>query len=188
MSAPAHVRPARPGDGAVIGRIQAQAWRETYPGLLPAAQIAAVDPVERGAMWTDAITRGIARGICVAEREGVAIGFGACTAQRAADLAQAGYGGEVTALYVLRAGQRCGAGRALMAALARRLIAEGDRGMALWVLSSNAPARRFYEAIGGLVLAERSGDGARHAETAYGWRDLRGLVQAAGADQEGRLT
>lgn len=186
MTGPLVIHAARAGDGPAIGRIQAQAWRETYPGLLPAAQIAAVDPVERGAMWADAIASGVARGICIAECDGEAIGFGACTAQRSADLRARGYGGEVTALYVLRAGQRRGAGRALMAALARRLVAEGDRAMALWVLSSNAPARCFYEAIGGTELGMRSGDGAHGAETAYGWSDLRGLAQAAGAEQEGR--
>ena len=60
-------------------------------------------------------------------------------------LAQAGYSGEVPALYLLRAAQGLGTGRLLMRAAARRLIAEGDRAMALWVLATNVPARRFYE-------------------------------------------
>lgn len=180
MSGAIAVRAARAGDGITIGRIQAQAWRETYPGLLPASRIAAVDPVERGAMWTDAIARNTARGICIAEIGDRTVGFGACAHSRSVVLSQQGYRGEVTALYVLRAAQGKGAGRALMAALARRLIAEGDRTMALWVLATNGRARRFYEAIGGALLPVASPAHAPgQAEVAYGWRDLRALAACA---------
>lgn len=174
MSGTPAVRPARPADGRAIGRIQAQAWRETYPGLLPAEQIAAVDPVARGAMWTDAISRGIARGICVAEIDGSPIGFGACAKQRNRSLLDLGYTGEITAIYVLQAAQRRGAGGALMAALARRLIAEGDRAVALWVLTANMPARDFYARLGGEPIMVSADDHAD--ETAYGWRDLEALA------------
>ena len=151
------------------------AWRETYAGLMPAARLAALDVAERTAMWRHQLSGGLARGLAVAEDGGELIGFAACARQRAPSLATA-YAGEVTALYVLRAAQGRGAGRALMRAMGRRLIAEGYRSMALWVLTANAPARRFYERLGGELIAERV-DG-EDAEIAYGWRDLTTLARA----------
>lgn len=61
--------------------------------------------------------------------------------------------------------------------MARRLVAEGETGVALWVLTANAPARGFYERLGGAVVAARGDDG--HDETAYGWRDLHRLAAPA---------
>ena len=176
-NAPA-IRLATVADGDRIGEIHVAAWHETYTGLLTAARLAELDARQRAAMWQGAIAKGTARGVYVAEDRGAMIGFGACGHQRAPSIGAMGFSGEVTALYVLRAGQRRGAGRLLMRALARRLIAEGERGLALWVLRDNVPARRFYERLAGEVIASR-GDDSRSgddAEVAYGWRDLGGLV------------
>ncbi len=170
------VRAARLADAPRIGEIHVAAWRETYAGLMPAARLAGLRVADRSAMWRRALASGTARGIAVAETGGEVVGFAACAQQRAPVLAAAGYSGEVTALYVLRAAQGRGAGRLLMQAMARRLIAEGDRAMALWVLAENVPARIFYERLGGTMIAEQV-DGA-DAEVAYGWRDLAGLVKA----------
>ena len=72
-------------------------------------------------------------------------------------------------------GRRRAAGRLLMRAMARRLIAEGERAMALWVLAGNAPARGFYERLRGMLLDAQA---AEHGgEVAYGWRDLTTLAQ-----------
>jgi hypothetical protein len=45
--------------------------------------------------------------------------------------------------------------------------------MAVWVLAAN-PFRKFYEAIGGKVVAEQQIErgGLSFTETAYGWQDL----------------
>lgn len=170
------VRPARLADSERIGEIHVAAWRETYAGLMPAARLAALDVRERAALWRRQLTSGMARGIAVAESGGELMGFAACARQRTPALAAAGYAGEVTALYVLRAAQGRGTGRLLMRAMARRLIAEGYRSMALWVLAANAPARRFYERLEGVLIAEQV-DG-EDAEVAYGWRDLAALARA----------
>ncbi|MEO5938402.1 MAG: GNAT family N-acetyltransferase [Sphingomonas sp.] len=171
------VRPARLADSERIGEIHVTAWRETYAGLMPPTRLAALDVAERAAMWRHQLASGTARGIAVAEQDGLIIGFASCARQRAAELAAAGYAGEVAAIYVLRAGQRRSAGRLLMQAMARRLIAEGYRSMALWVLAANAPARGFYERLGGVVIAERVDGG--DAEVAYGWRDVASLITSS---------
>ena len=171
------VRPARLADSGRIGEIHVAAWRETYADLMPSARLAALNVAERAAMWRHQLASGTARGIAVAERDGLIVGFASCARQRSAELAAASYAGEVAAIYVLRAGQGRGAGRLLMQAMARRLIAEGYRSMALWVLTANAPARRFYERLGGVVVAERVEGG--DAEVAYGWRDVASLIPPA---------
>jgi len=45
-------------------------------------------------------------------------------------------------------------------------------------LAANAPARRFYEALGGRVIAEREfdQDGVMLPEVVYGWIDTLALV------------
>jgi L-amino acid N-acyltransferase YncA len=170
------VRPARLADSGRIGEIHVAAWREAYADLMPPARLAALDVGERAAMWRHQLASGTARGIAVAEQDGVIVGFASCAKQRTAELAAAGYAGEVAAIYLLRAGQHRGAGRLLMQAMARRLIAEGYRSMALWVLAANAPARGFYERLGGVVVAERIEGG--DAEMAYGWRDVASLIKS----------
>lgn len=166
------VRRASEADSAAIGALHVAAWRETYVGLLSQAEIEAMSIAARTAQWRAQIGAGTARGVYVAEEQDGIIGFGACTSER--DLAL------MTAGYILRRGQGRGAGRLLMRAMARRLIAEGDRTMALWVLSTNAPARGFYERLGGKIVAER---GTGHdAETAYGWRDLSALTISTDSD------
>ena len=172
------VRLATVADGNRIGEIHVQAWHEAYAGLLPAARLAEFGVRQRATMWQGAIAKGTTRGVFVVEDRGRLTGFGACAHQRTPALAAMGFSGEVTALYILRAGQRRGAGRLLMRAMARRLIAEGERGMALWVLRDNPPARHFYERLAGTVIASRGGDprSGDDAETAYGWRDLGALM------------
>lgn len=170
------VRRAQPGDAAAIGRVHVQAWQESYAGLLPHAAIAQWTVARRTAMWRDALVRGTARGICIAELDGAIIGFGACADQRVPQLKARGFTGEITAIYVLRASQRCGAGRLLMAALARRLLAEGNRAMALWVLAANDRARAFYERLGGIDLGLRRSDAPGQEEAAYGWDVIAALA------------
>lgn len=56
--------------------------------------------------------------------------------------------GEIQGIYLLRAYQRHGLGRALLEDGLRRLRAAGYPSVCLWVLSTNENARRFYEKNG----------------------------------------
>ncbi|MCJ2059612.1 GNAT family N-acetyltransferase [Methylobacterium sp. J-048] len=172
------VRPAGLEDAPAIAAIHVAAWQETYAGLLPAAMIAALTVETWLAIWAR-ILGDPASGTAVEVAEGPAglVGFGSCGAQRSADLAAAGFDGEVSAIYVLRAAQRRGTGAALMAALAAHLLQSGHRAASLWVLRENAMARRFYERLGGVVVGKRE-EAREHdmlVEVAYGWRDLAAL-------------
>jgi len=85
---------------------------------------------------------------------------------------------EVFTLYVVRAAQGVGVGRALLTASARVLRAEGARSLMIFVLSRNERARGFYERLGGEAFAEVAsrGWGEGLTETAYRWRDIGALA------------
>ncbi len=78
--------------------------------------------------------------------------------------------GEIYALYVLSEYQGHGIGRSLVQSAARWLADKGFRRMIIFVLRENAPARKLYETIGGLLELERTRDieGVQAAEVGYG--------------------
>ena len=175
------VRRAAPEDAAAIAAIHVAAWHETYAGLLPDAMISALTVEVRQAWWAQLLSNPPATpggAAYVAERGGRPVGFGTCNAQRSAVLAAAGFDGEISSLYVLRASQGRGVGPALMARMATRLQRAEYRAAGLWVLRENAVGRRFYETCAGALLDGDAGlrVQGRFTEVAYGWRDLARLA------------
>lgn len=157
-------------DLPALGRIHAQCWRETYPGLVPDSEIARRTPEERTRIWAGALARGTR--IRLARLDGEIVGFGASGVQREPDLMP--YPGEFHAIYLLHRAQGRGFGRTLMAAMAGDLRARGLHAANLWVLDGNAPAIAFYAALGGRVVHRRSfaQGGWQGRDIAYAWDDL----------------
>ena len=152
--------PARPEDADWIGAVHATAWRETYSGLLPEAELRRHGGDARGALWRAVIAKGRSR-VAVLPR----LGFAAAGPQQDSGLAAHGWPEEVHALYLLRAGQGRGLGRALFDAV------RGPLPFTCWVLDGNHGAARFYERQGGrliLTRPERIGEAAI-TEHLYGW-------------------
>ncbi|WP_457107622.1 N-acetyltransferase family protein [Methylobacterium sp. P5_C11] len=178
---PVTVRRARPEDAPAVAAIHVAAWHETYTGLLPPEMITALTYEARLAWWAQILSSPPATpggAAFLAERGGEAVGFGTCNAQRSDLLAAAGYDGEISGLYVLRAAQGQGVGSALTTALATQLQKAGYAAAGSWVLQGNALGRRYCEVLGGTrVEAAVRGQG-RLAEVAYGWRDLAPLAAA----------
>ncbi|MBV9427999.1 MAG: GNAT family N-acetyltransferase [Bradyrhizobiaceae bacterium] len=169
------IRAATPADAPAIGRIHVQAWRETYRGLLSNNLLHSVSAVVRAAMWRGGLEHERPILLFVAQREsGDLVGFAGGGSSRAAPVA---HDAEVYAIYVMRAAQRRGCGRRLMAALADALHARGFNSLCLWVLEDNAGAREFYARLGGMVVGEKTGvDGEQEfREIAYGWESLESL-------------
>src|SRR5579864_6946505 len=83
-----------------------------------------------------------------------------------------GYDGELYAIYLLHSVQRQRLGTTLVQHFVRELRARGFGSMAVWVLAAN-PFRKFYEALGGKVMAEQQIErgGQSFTEIAYGWQD-----------------
>jgi ribosomal protein S18 acetylase RimI-like enzyme len=86
--------------------------------------------------------------------------------------------GEIHMLYVRESHQGRGHGRRLVRAVAAHLAQRGKHALVIGCLAANAPARRFYEALGGGLIGEREYDeaGIMLPEVVYGWTDIRALA------------
>ena len=163
------VRKATPDDVEMLARIHVTAWRETYPGLIPEAEIAARDMKVRRKQWTNQIARGQSRIAVVPD-----LGFAQAGPQRDAALRDAGISQELYAIYLLRSGQRRGLGRALLAA-----VTDPEAGpMSALVVDGNDAAIAFYRATGARCRDTRNDwiGAAPTLEHAYVWDDPRVIV------------
>ncbi len=174
------VRVASIEDAERIAEIHVACWQETYRGMLPDHLLDQMTVADRAEMWRwvfGSFEAGAFGQCAVLEQGGQAVGFAGFCAQRDAGLMAQGFGGEISAIYVRRACQGQGAGRLLMRWCAGTLVAAGVQSAALWALRENAPARGFYERLGGETCGEKQEDrdGAVLTSVAYGWRDLSAL-------------
>ena len=176
-----HIREADLNDAGAIARVHVDSWRTTYAGIVPDEQlISQLSYDGRERMWRKSLGDSSRRGfVYVAEEErGEVVGFAAGGPERNGDPF---YQGEIYAIYLLKEFQRRGIGRRLALVSARKMIEAGQKSMLVWVLSKN-PSRGFYEALGGELLSEKPIEvgGAKLTEVAYGWKDLRVLLEPPG--------
>lgn len=171
------IREARPEDAPSVARVHVDAWRATYPGIVPDEFLKKMSCEESESRWREWLGEN-GNFFFVAASSGEVVGFasgGTCREE-----AHPEYEGELYTIYLSSNAQGAGTGRALLRAVARGLTAEGFRSMLAWVMAENRPARRFHEAAGGRLLGgsgtfELAGESIE--EVAYGWMDLRTLVE-----------
>jgi GNAT superfamily N-acetyltransferase len=170
------VRPARVDDARGIAHVLVDGWRETYAGILPADFLASLNHQQHEAGTREHLENlPESSAVFVAVTEGVDV-VGVAHVRESAE-SPGGFAAELDALYVLPSSQRRGVGTRLLGTVARWLTDRGRQSMSLWVLRDN-PYRRFYDRIGGLVLADEKRDefgGVTVTSVAYGWRDLGAL-------------
>jgi GNAT superfamily N-acetyltransferase len=178
-----HIREATIDDARAIAEVHVASWRTAYRGIMPDDFLATLSVERRERRWRDTLTNPHSTSVVyVAEdAEGRVAGFAAGGPPSATDPASfsyAAYAGELYAIYLLREKHGRGTGRALVRAVARRLAERGIRSMLVWVLADN-PARRFYEALGGVPAGEQPTEigGRQLIEVAYGWPDTSGLIE-----------
>ncbi len=174
------LRRATPDDSEAIAALHIVCWAETYRGLLPDPLIQSMTLPSRTIQWQRALERRADVQVIVAEdASGGLLGFASGGPARGADL---GAAQEIYAIYVRRQAQRRGLGRALLQSVAAHLVLKSMTPTALdlglWVLRDNAPARAFYERLGGQPGGERMEKREGHdlAEAAYRWSDLSALL------------
>ncbi len=173
------IREAYASDAEAIAGVHVRSWQETYQGIVPSSLLDNLSITDRANWWREVLNapaplRDLAAFVAVAST-GSIVGFGACGRQRSQELVKLQFEGEFQAIYVLRDAQRRALGKRLMAEMAESLLAKGLQGGALWVLRDNHPARRFYEALNGSVVAEQEDQRSPEIvfrELAYGWNDL----------------
>lgn len=163
------IRPAVPGDASVIAEIHYAGWQVAYAHVVSEAQMAAKQPERRIGFWEAHIAdprdlvliaedessqpQGFVHGGDVQEHD---IRVGGLT----------GYDCEIYSLHCRLDVQGRGLGRMLMAETARTFREHGRTALMLWAYRDN-PYRKFYEKIGGEIIAEGFDD--HIPDVAYGW-------------------
>ena len=173
------LRLATLADAKSLAALHVSAWHETYAAILPDEILSGLSVDAREKAWATILESPTSGSeVYVAVEGGRLVAFGAACPQVDPELEALGYDGEISAIYVRRSHQRRGIGRQIMQSLAHATQNAGRRGVTLWVLSENSPARSFYEHLGGRMVKERT-DQREHTtlfEVAYGWNDLSSLL------------
>ncbi len=175
------IRPVRPTDASGIARVQVDAWRDAYVGLLPDDLLIGMSEVRAAQRWARIIqTETDPRRFSVATCERKVVGFcqgGPVRSDSGLESVAVGTG-EIYVLYVDPNFQGNGIGTALFFAVADHLRDLGFRSARLLTLSGNRGAQGFYESLGG-----RAGEdvpsvvmGTPTAETPFEWDDLDALL------------
>lgn len=167
------VTAAGPADAVDLGEVHVRSWRESYPGLLPQAYLNGLSSTLHARRFHKQL-RALRPGeaVLIAEDDQGPIGY--CAG------AMHGRSAEVFTLYVLKRAKGQGVGRALLVSAARSFAAQGADTLMLWVLRDNAPARGFYQRLGGIAAESKTEPtaGGILPQVAYRWDaigDLAGL-------------
>jgi GNAT superfamily N-acetyltransferase len=143
------VRTAERSDAKRLARINIDAWRAAYTGIVAPARLEGMRLEEYVERWqrTPADDGATGRTVLVAELDGVIASY--CTGgpyrpQEGLVEYDAATWGEVYAIYTDPPLQGRGAGSAVHDAFVKRLRSHGYKTAALWVLEANERARRWY--------------------------------------------
>jgi GNAT superfamily N-acetyltransferase len=167
-----HVREATRADAAAIARLHLDNWRMAYRGIVPDDLLDGITALSRLRHWDGVLADADgAEFVYVAEEAGGRLlGIASGGPEMGGDPC---YRGELYVLHVRPEARGRGVGRALMRAVAGRLAAGGITTLLVWMLRENAPARRFYAALGGQFLREQPAmfEGIMLVDAGYGWLD-----------------
>lgn len=187
MSGSFVIRPAKPEDARDIAEIHYAGWLVAYAGIFSIEEMEHRRPDARTAFWLARIADPEDLVLIAVDESGRPQGFVYGGKLLDHDIRQgslAGFDCEIYSLHCRKEVQGRGLGRLLMAAAAREFRARGNSALALWAYRDN-DYRKFYEKVGGEIVAEGFDDGV--ADVAYGWRlnELIGSGSAAQARWDG---
>lgn len=170
------IRPQRPDDAEALVDVHLRSWRWAYTGLIADDYIDLL--WSQRAERVERTRRTIAEAKpderhWLAERQGEVVGL--AFAHTSADPDAEPGTADVGAIYLAPEAVGQGLGRALFGYAVEDLRARGFARATLWVLESNARARRFYEAAGwrpdgGSKVEERPGASRHEVRYAVDWR------------------
>lgn len=168
------IRKAVVEDASALARIQVDSYRSAYAGILPDEFLAHFSYAEQAQDWRDLIeAEGPALLLVAVEDDGHLTGY---ALGNPAAHSLPGCDSELDALHVRKEQHGRGVGSALIRAMAQLMRQAGCDRMGLWVLAENAPARAFYERLGGRRLGERTvrigEDDIRAREVSYTWTEI----------------
>jgi len=141
------IRRARIEDAPGIAKVHVETWQTHYRGQVPDDFLARLSIENRTTVWAESLLLSKPKHLTlVAEEDGAIVGFcdvGPCRDSDASDAT-----GELNAIYVQPAVHRRGIGVALMREGLLFLKNNGFTDATLWVLRTNLPTIKFYEANG----------------------------------------
>jgi ribosomal protein S18 acetylase RimI-like enzyme len=163
------IRNATAVDAPGIAHVHVETWRVAYRGQMPDAVLDGLDAGRRATFWQERLSQ-MRGAVFVAEQDGKIMGFCDLIPSRDKD-ADPRAVAEIEAIYILPQHWRMGAGRALCDSTLATARGQDYKAVTLWVLTSNAGARRFYEVMGfrldGATKSERAADGSELHELRF---------------------
>lgn len=163
------IRPATPAEAGTIAGLHIASWRAAYHEVLPARYLAGLTHEAWTADWERRLgSAGMS--VLVASDGDVAVGFAALCPCGDQDLDSRAWH-QLANLHVRPDLRGQGIGHRLFEAGLTIAAEAGARGLTLWVVAANLPARRFYERLGmtadGASQHHDLGDGAGLDEVRY---------------------
>jgi ribosomal protein S18 acetylase RimI-like enzyme len=162
------IRSARYADAAPLAGLYAQAWHNTYRGIIPALELERMIVRRDAAWWSQSVARAPGR-LLVASFMDRPVGYANLGPSRAR---LRHHGGEIYELYLVPECQGVGFGGQLFRAARRRLNELGCAGHLVWALKDNHGACAFYRRQGGKrIAATRQTFGSvKLHKLAFSWR------------------
>jgi len=167
------IRAAVAEDAVGVAQVHIRSWQETYRGLMPGNYLDNLNSLEgerRLGFWKKNLADSeTARTTWVAQKDDEIIGFISVGKSRDKEPVA---DGEVYAIYLLKAHQGSGIGRALFDAGVTVLKEMGMKSASLWVAKGNE-TEGFCRHLGGLLQGEKidkCGGMENIAECRYVWR------------------
>jgi ribosomal protein S18 acetylase RimI-like enzyme len=159
-------------DALAMAHIHVDSWRTTYVGIVPDEHLANLSYERCQAGWIEVLSdlQSETHAFVAEAPTGQIVAIASCGPLRKA---LASLDGELYVLYVSKVFQGMGYGRLLVVQAAHDLAKRGYHSLVTWVLKDN-PACRFYERLGGRMIAEKMVDigGKQLLDVAYAWPDL----------------
>jgi ribosomal protein S18 acetylase RimI-like enzyme len=172
-----HMRSATRDDIERIAALHAESWRTAYAGIYRSEYLDQHVDDDRLAVWRGRLSAPSGHQIIIlAEEAGALHGFVCAYGDDDLD-----WGSLIDNLHVTPNLKRSGIGTLLMREVAGRLQQCYSRsGIHLWALEANAPARRFYERLGGALVTtveQETADGGLTPSCRYAWASPASLLE-----------
>ncbi|MEC0236932.1 GNAT family N-acetyltransferase [Paenibacillus kribbensis] len=167
------IREATIADTADIAKVHVDCWRTTYKNIMPDEVLERLSYEQRTELWNANLSSEDGHLVFVAENEkGEIIGFVSGGPEKSGEYPP--FGGEITAIYVLKEYNSLGLGRGLLMRLLQHFSSMQIHSAIVWVLADN-PACTFYERLGAKLVVEQHLihiGGKNLNMLAYGWETI----------------
>jgi GNAT superfamily N-acetyltransferase len=175
------IRPAVPEDARAIAEMHYAGWQVAYSHVVSDQQMEAKLPERRIPFWQARMAEPACLVLVAADESGEVQGFvhgGDVLDHDIRVGGLTGYDCEIYSLHCRLEVQGRGLGRLLMGEAAYTFRERGRTALMLWAYRDNA-YRRFYEKIGGTIIAEGFDDDI--PDVAYGWPLVKLITLGANA-------